>query len=132
MIITPSFVNNLMKISSVSSADDAALRDKTEKAVAEILAIIERNGPTETIDLRFSGDISRYHEMITLDCTDSHWLLDEDYLTPEYSFKRSTNLPCFSGAEAQAWLEMLFTLNPVLLSSNAACPKNGLALPDRF
>ena len=100
-----------------------------QEKVSEILADIDFSKSNITVFIRDSGDMSRYHEIVALQCQQGEWSLVEDYLTPEYRFFRREKLSGFHKLNAAEWLEALISQNEVLLNHNRACPRNGLCLP---
>lgn len=97
--------------------------------VHSVLQNVDLSKPAINIFILDRGDMSRYHEIIALSYWRSEWHLVEDYLTPEYSFKRETHIEDIQLDTLTHWLESIVIKNQDVFLNNKSCPKNGLLLP---
>lgn len=118
-------MNDLEKLAQYGSCKVYIIQEK----VSEILSGIDFRKSNRTVFIRDSGDPSRYHETVALQCHEGKWSLLEDYLTPEFSFTRREKIPRFRKSNAAEWLEAFILQNEVLLDNNRTCPRDGLCLP---
>lgn len=74
--------------------------------------------------IKNKGDMSHYHEIITLNKYKGVWTLVEDYLTPKFSYQNETEL--IGVANIRKWLIDFISENKKYISGY--CPPEGLRI----
>ena len=97
--------------------------------VHSILQNIDLSKPAINIFILDRGDWSRYHETVVLQYWKSKWSLTENYLTPEYSFRRESFIENIKSDTVHIWLDQLVTKNIDVILNGKKCPQEGLLLP---
>jgi len=100
-----------------------------KKLVCSILQNTDLSKPAMNIFVLDRGDISRYHETVVLKYWKSEWSLIENYLTPEYSFCRESQIINIQRDNIHIWLEQLVIKNEDVFLRDKNCPPKGLLLP---
>ena len=101
----------------------------SEDFVHSILQNTDLSKPVIDIFIRDRGDWSRYHETVVLKYWKSKWSLIENFLTPEYSFCRESQITNIQCDNIHIWLEQLVMKNEDVFLSDKNCPPTGLFLP---
>ena len=101
----------------------------TKDFIHSILQRTDLSKPVINIFILDRGDMSRYHEIITLKYWKSKWTLIENYLTPEYSFCRESRIENIQPGTVHIWLEQLVIKNEDVFLKDKSCPQKGLLLP---
>ena len=97
--------------------------------VHSILQKTDLSKPVIDIFILDRGDWSRYHETVVLKYWKSKWSLIENYLTPEYSFCRESQITNIRCDNIHIWLEQLVLKNEDVFLRDKKCPPTGLFLP---
>ena len=97
--------------------------------VHSILQKTDLSKPAINIFILDRGDWSRYHETVVLKYWKSKWSLIENYLTPEYSFCRESQITNIQCDNIHIWLEQLVLKNEDVFLRDKNCPPTGLFLP---
>lgn len=109
-----------------------ALRNERSALIDRLLHQIDPDRKKITLFLVDRGDSSRYHEIISLQQYEGAWSLTEDYLTPEFTYLKTSPLPEVTNRSVKEWLTGFITAHPEEILQQHACPAGGLYHGERY